>query len=198
MSDNTNPTQPPTPCVGPGCGAGKNAPAPEPNPEWVNSIVSPGTEDLIPMSRSASWVVPEYSYYTFSNAREFFSFLKATRPQFTPLVKPDPSGDRSGTENAVMLMDKFMKAWENTAGGCGCNRGKRVQFAVDCYVEFARAITEVPEVCGKIKELLNNVERVHFWKDGQKVSNQQRVFVLSNNPKANWRDHPPESPFLII
>jgi hypothetical protein len=143
------------------------------------------------MARSSVWIVPEYTYYTFSSMREFATFLHAVAPQIC-----NSEGEPCVAVNAQTT--KLTKAQQNTLGGCGCNRSKRVKFADDSYVDTIKAISETPEACSNIKKLLNNVERVHFWKTGQKVSNQARIYLLSNSPKFDWRVSPPESPFLII
>ena len=202
MSENdTNPTHvpvganqsnppAPVPCVGPGC-AGEDGRSPVPEVPTYSIVGSPDLEELIPMSRSSIWVIPEYTYYTFAMAREFASFLSATAPQIC-LSEGEPCA-------AIKIsMDKHIRAQANTVGGCGCNRTKRVAFAVEAYTEAIKEICKCPEACENIKKLLNNVERVHFWKDGQHASNQAKIHLRSNNPKFDWRTAPPESPFLII
>ena len=143
------------------------------------------------MARSSVWIVPEYTYYTFSSMREFATFLQAVAPQIC-----NSKGEPCTMVNAQT--DKLTKAQRNTLGGCGCNRTKRLKFAEDSYADAIKTISKTPEACANIKRLLNNVERVHFWTEGQKVSNQAKIFVLSNSPKFDWRVSPPESPFLII
>jgi hypothetical protein len=160
------------------------------------------------MMECETWIPPSYTYYTFTAMREFVAFCGAGSP--APSDAPqnpefcDLSEEQAATTDSQEV-DKIraschhlMKAAANSIGGCGCNRSKRLEQAVKVYTDTIDLISKCPAVCDNVKKLLNSVERVHFWKDGDKYSNQGRVFSMSNSPAFDWRKTPPPSPFLII
>ena len=197
MTDNnTEPTHPPV------------SPPSLTEEEWRAN--NPDSKAAVPMMECETWIPPSYTYYTFTAMREFSAFCMSGHgpvgpSQAIPSIEFCQLSEEQKATADTQLVEKIeascihlTKAAANSVGGCGCNRSKRLEQAIKVYEDTITIIAKSPEVCDNVKKLLNSVERVHFWKDGQKYSNQARVCQMSNSPGFDWRNAPPPSPLLII
>ena len=136
------------------------------------------------------WVTPDYSYYSFFNMRELVLFSQANGEDMLPSPEGHEEDEAAKIKELKVKLQNFVKTYENTKGGCGCNRSKRMENAKNQYGYFADALRNCEPAAIHVKSLLNSVEKIHFWKDGQRFRHQGN----EGDPKFI----PAEMPFAIV
>ena len=136
------------------------------------------------------WKDPDYSYYSFYSSKEFSLFCKSNEGEMSPPLEGLTAEEAACVENVKTKLNFFTKTYENSKGGCGCNRQKRVDQAVTSYCSLIGELSTCEAALRHVKSLLNSVEKIHFWKDGQRY----RHFFTEDDPKFI----PAEAPYKIL
>ena len=122
-------------------------------------------------NKETLWVEPDYTYYSFYGMKEFVLFIQANGEDFLPSTE-GLEGTRSEEVNSLRTKtDVFVKSHENTKGGCGCNKKARMERASNQYENILVSLKNDELALNHVKSLLNSVEKIHFWKDGQRWTN---------------------------
>jgi hypothetical protein len=122
--------------------------------------------------------------------KELVLFSKANGEDMLPPLEGLDAEEAKKVADLKVKLQNFIKTYENTKGGCGCNREKRVENAKKQYGYFADSLRNCEVAATHVKSLLNSVEKIHFWKDGQRFRHQGK----EGDPKFR----PAEMPFAIV
>lgn len=119
-------------------------------------------------SNETLWVDPDYTYYSFYGMKEFVLFIQANGEGLMPPTEGLEVDTANAIKDVATKADMFVKTHANTKGGCGCNKKQRIERAEGQYANFLNTLNSCEPALNHVKSLLNSVEKIHFWKEGQR------------------------------
>ena len=122
--------------------------------------------------------------YSFFGYHTFNSFLRSNYQWIFPSIQEGNTEIETGAHKLFRdQVDLFKKVCVNVAGGCPCNKAKRVTHAQTMYRETVEMFSKCHDVHEESFRLLNSPEEIHFH--NERIPSERTIgepFLIVKSP----------------